>query len=347
MKVRERLLLRSLDWRTRRALLDRHLRGQKISPSGNCQTIDRRRVRVGAAQLEVRLFSDPREYIDEMCRFTALAAAQGVQLLVFPEYNSLQLLRLIAGITALTEEMVKGEGVSPVKPADLFRFAGPVFGRVAELTFSFLARAHGIYIMAGSFPLPAGRQVLNRALLYGPDGRLIGCQDKAHLTPLEDDWGLSRGGSFAVFPTPLGRLAMPVCMDATYFETFRILESLGAEIVMVPIANPEPYNFWLALRGVWPRVQESQVFGVKSALVGSLFGRTLTGKAGVFAPLELTQRRDGVLAETESAEREGFVAATLDLEALRELKANHPYLRDENPALARKYFPAVYGQASR
>ncbi|MDW7650320.1 MAG: nitrilase-related carbon-nitrogen hydrolase, partial [Bacillota bacterium] len=196
-----------------------------------------------------------------------------------------------------------------------------------------------IIIMAGSMPHTDGSRVVNRALLYGPDGELAGTQDKVHLMPLEHGWGFSPGSEFRVFATPLGRLAMPVCMDATYFETFRILANLGAEIVMVPIANAEPYNEWLALRGIWPRVQESLVFGIKSALVGNLLGFELTGKAGIFAPLPLTPGGDGVLAEAASPDKEDFVRAVLDLEALSKLRANHPYLGDENPELLRKNFP--------
>lgn len=300
---------------------------------------------MGAAQLELKLFHDPRQYIEEMARHVATAAENGVQLLVFPENNSFQLLGLLPGIEKTAA--AQADDADGVSVADLFRFAGPFFNRVAETTFSALAKASGLYIMAGSFLYPDGGRVVNRALLYGPDGRMIGSQDKAHLMPLESKWGLSPGDTFHVYPTPLGKLAMPVCMDATYFETFRILAGLGAEIVMVPIANPEPYNEWLALRGIWPRVQESLVYGIKSALVGTLFGHTLTGRAGIFAPLPLTPNRDGILAETQDPEREGFVWADLDLQALPQLKENHPYLGDKNTAFMGKYFPAIYNTLTR
>ena len=58
---------------------------------------------------------------------------------------------------------------------------------------------------------------------------------------------------------------------------------------------------------------ETPVYGIKSALVGKMLGFTLTGKAGVFAPLEQTPNGDGSLAEAKSFDREELVAATLDL----------------------------------
>lgn len=342
MHIKELLLHKYLAWHTRPVLLKRHWRRKKISLQAKTDAVHRRKVPVGAAQLEAVLFHDVRDYFDEMHRHTSRADKAGVRLLVFPENNSFQLLGLIPGIEKIAAAGNTDAGAGGISVADLFRFAEPFFNRTAYYTFATLAKAYDMVIMVGSMPHLRGKDVVNRAVLFGPDGQLLGTQDKVHLLPLEHSWGLSPGNEFSVFDSPLGKLAMPVCMDATYFETFRILVGLGAEIVMVPIANAEPYNEWLALRGIWPRVQESLVFGIKSALVGSLLGYTLTGKAGIFAPLPLTPNGDGVLAEAPDPDKEGFVRADLDLEALSDLRANHPYLGDKNPSLTNKYFPHIY-----
>ena len=227
----------------------------------------------------------------------------------------------------------------------MIHYVGPVLQPFIQAVFSFLAEAYGLYLMAGSFLLSEGGKVINRAFLYGPDGALIGTQDKVHPLPIEEQFGVVRGERFNVFETGLGRLAMPVCMDASYFESFRVLEKMGAEIALLPIANAEPYNYWLALRGIWPRVQESKLYGIKSALVGSVPGFTFTGRAGIFAPLELTPDGSGVLAEVEPHDKEDMAVAELDLAALRELRLNDPW-RDENTELYRRYFPAVYENLS-
>ena len=338
MKIKEYLLHKYLTWRTRPALLERHWRNNKVRWRRLREKPDPAQITVGAVQLELTLMDDAREYLDEMCRITNQAARQGVQLLAFPEYSTFPLLGHIPGIEKLAANAdQENAGSGDVNVADLFRFAGPFFNRVSHFTFSTLAATFGLYIMAGSMPFPVEGQVVNRALLYGPDGKLRGTQDKVHLMPLEHQWGFSTGSAFNVFTTSVGKLAMPVCMDATYFETFRTVAEMGTDIVMVPIANPEPYNQWLALRGIWPRVQESLVYGIKSAMVGQAFGHTLTGKAGVFAPLELTPKLDGILAEAKSFDREELVTATLDLHALWALQQNHPYLGDKNPALSAKH----------
>ena len=114
----------------------------------------------------------------------------------------------------------------------------------------------------------------------------------------------------------------------------------GAEIVIIPSPIPSP-----TITG-WPQRdlaagQECPVYGIKSALVGKLLGFEFTGRAGIFAPAELTPGGSGVLAEVESPEEEGIALAEIDLAALQELRRDHPW-RDSNPALYRRYFPRVY-----
>ncbi len=346
--LKEWMFLKYLHWRTRPAPIKKYLTLKNITRTHNCSHPNQEKIRVGACQLKLKLLSDPLEYVEMMYQKVDAAAKEGVQLLVFPENNSFHLLGLLPGIEEMDSKAAGTNGNnSSVKVADIFRFVGPMFNRVAQTSFSSLAAAYGMYIMAGSYLTPERDEVFNRAYLYGPDGQLMGTQDKAHLMPVENDWGLSRGSGFQIFSTPLGRLGMPVCMDATYFETFRILEYLGADVVMVPIANPEPYNYWLALRGIWPRVQESLVYGIKSALVGDLLGYTLTGKSGIFAPLELTPKGDGVLAEVINPKEEALVTAEINLLALEELKKNHPYLGDRNDNLQKKYFPGIYSEVEK
>lgn len=347
---KEKLFRQYLYWICRPARVRRQLAGL-IAKSRAAPPVEGRRLRAAALQVKVALFKDPLDYASEMHRRVAEASAAGAQLAALPENNNLSLLGMLPGV----EEM--GEAVSAEEPAkapnetgpsgitvgDVIRYAGPVMAPFLNTLYSTLAAAYGLYLMAGSFLLPDGDKVVNRSFFYGPDGRLIGTQDKVHLMPVEAEWGISAGAELHLFETAAGKIAAPVCMDATYFETFRILELQDVEIVLLPIANPEPYNYWLALRGIWPRVQECPVFGIKSALVGRLLGFEFTGRAGIFAPAELTPDGSGVLAEVESPEEEGMAMAELDLEALQELRRRHPW-RDSNPALYRRYLPRLYCQ---
>ncbi len=350
-QLKEKIFQRWLTWSCRPGRIKKHLRAGLPRPD-SLGTINRRKIRVAALQLELKLFKSPLAYADEMHRRVKEAAGQGARLIAFPEYNNISLLGLLPGVEQMLEDSMgnpdnqnggdpAGLNIGDIKITDVFAYMTPAVNSVVNATFSNLAAAYNTWIMAGSYALAHNGGIVNRAFLFGPDGSLIGIQDKVHLLPMEAEWKLARGTSFSVFKTPLGNLAFPVCMDATYFESFRILEQKGAEIALLPIANLEPYNYWMALRGIWPRVQESPIYGIKSALVGDFYGLTFTGRSGIFAPLEITPKKDGVIAEVDTFDREALAVADLDLEALAALRREHPW-RDRNEALYRSYFPQTY-----
>ncbi len=348
---KEKLYQRYLSWICRPSRIERHLRAALPAPAQPALEVKQGLVRAAALQVELKLSKSPLYYADEMHRRVKEAVKEGVQLVVFPEYNNLPLLGLLPGFEKMEEayrKKVKQSGVKDdnqkeeeISLAEVFRYMSPAVQPLVHTVFSCLSAVYGLHIMAGSYTLADNGNVINRSFLYGPTGLRIGSQDKVHLLPVETEWNIKRGRSFSVYDTPLGSLALPVCMDATYFETFRILEQKGADIVLLPIANLEEYNYWLALRGIWPRVQESQLYGIKSALVGTIAGLKFTGRAGIFAPLEITPNRDGILAEVEPYDREAIAIADLDLEALHKLRSAHPW-RDSNPVLYRRYFPELY-----
>lgn len=128
-------------------------------------------------------------------------------------------------------------------------------------TLSRLARQYRAHIVATTFaprlaePLalaegapgrvePAGPEVYNAALVFGPDGALLGRVDKVFLThgeiesldltpaPLED---------VAVIATEAGRLGVAISLDAFTPAYLRRLDDLGAQIVVQPDANDQPW----------------------------------------------------------------------------------------------------------
>jgi predicted amidohydrolase len=317
-------------------------------------------------------------YVDRMQAFVASAVNQGAGLVCFPEENGLlamgqlpfagRILKFASRQMQAAEAAIKqtappeadgkhldcnvplgsaqsaqaeqGKPPSGLDPLHLLSIFTPFIRTTFETTFSELAKAYRVYIMAGSAMLVDEGRLYNRAYLFGPQGEIVGTQDKIHPIEMELDLGMSFGTHLKVFATPLGRLAFPVCMDATYFETFKILKHMGAQIVIIPIANMEPFDLYLSLRGIWPRVQEAGIYGLKSALVGDLYAFKFTGKAGAYAPLELTPQRNGVLAEAGSYDRDAVVMASLDLPRLDEYQS--PYFSDTNPELYRHYLPDAY-----
>lgn len=307
-----------------------------------------RRLRAAAVQMRLVLHRSAEAYAEHVFRLARQAARAGAELVCFPEDAATHLLGLLPGVDRLLgsgslEEAVRRAGAGRV--ADIFRFVGPAAERVYDHTFSQTARRLGIWIAAGSANLPdATGAVKNQARLYGPDGRLVATQDKCHLLPMEAGWGLEPGDTLAAVPAGRAVLGLPVCMDASYFETFRILTALGAEVIVLPTANPEPFHFWEALRGAWGRVQESPAYAVNACLVGEVLGLVIQGHSAIYAPLALTPNLDGVLVRAATATEEEIVVADLDLDALAAYRRRHP--PPANPELYRRAFPGIYDRAA-
>jgi predicted amidohydrolase len=79
---------------------------------------------------------------------------------------------------------------------------------------------------------------VNLALVFGPDGRIIGRQVKAYLTPIELPSQLDlKPGSIAgvrAIPTPAGRLGIATSKDAWMPDVLDRLEADGAQLLVQP-----------------------------------------------------------------------------------------------------------------
>ena len=151
-------------------------------------------------------------------RMVEEACTQGADLLVLPEmFNT---------------------GCMFENRAQAFEAAEPVPGGKSTQLLLDLAREHGVYLVA-SLLERQGADLFNTAVLAGPEG-LVGKYRKLH--PCEDEvyWVEPGDLGLPVFHTPIGRIALLVCLDAYYPETFRICALQGADIICIP-------SNWLSL----------------------------------------------------------------------------------------------------
>ena len=92
--------------------------------------------------------------------------------------------------------------------------------------------------------VPTGPEVYNAALVFGPDGALLGRIDKVFLTHSELttlDLTPGRLEDVRVVPTAAGRLGVATSLDAFTPDYLRCLDAQGAEIVVQPDANDQPW----------------------------------------------------------------------------------------------------------
>ncbi|MGB6371229.1 MAG: nitrilase-related carbon-nitrogen hydrolase [Atribacterota bacterium] len=350
-------------WFKRKISLDRiekHCKQLKIKRRGLSKDIEPENIRVSCVQRQIHPVNSIERYIDMLCGFVSQAVKDNSNLIIFPEYNFFDLFGLIPGFSFLNQILNKKaiknkdkekdrEEESDLKANNHFLItvfkgvAKPIEAGVKRI-FSLLAKEYGIYIYTGSYILKEKEEIYNAGSLFDPEGNLIGTQKKMHLTDFEVKIGIKRASKMEVYSLPFGKVVCPICMDATYFETFRIAREIGADMVILPIANLEEYTIWKALRGIWPRVQESYLYGLKSSLNGWIAGMHFTGKAGIFAPLLMTEKKDGVLSLSPSYEGNHLITANINIKKLYEAREKAEYHEDKNIEFEKKYIERTYGK---
>ena len=92
-----------------------------------------------------------------------------------------------------------------------------------------------------SFPELIDHKFYISAVLIDSNGKLLGVYRKTHLFGAEKKF-FSRGNTFEVLDTLLGRIGVMICYDLEFPEVARILKILGADIIIVATANMEPYE---------------------------------------------------------------------------------------------------------
>ncbi len=195
---------------------------------------------------------------------------------------------------------------------------GPTTGRFHEI-----ARAHDCYIVIGMPEIDATTGLYyNAAALIGPDG-VIGTHRKSHPYISEPKWSAPGNLGHQVFETPIGRIAMLICMDIHFIETAR-LAALGGADVICHISN------WLAERTPAPywisRAFENGCYVIESNRWGLERTVQFSGGSCVIAP------DAGIEAVIDSGD--GIAYADIDLERARARRVlDEPVFEQRRPDL--------------
>ena len=97
-----------------------------------------------------------------------------------------------------------------------------------------LARQSGVYLVAGFTEDFADPSQPNRALLWDPDGQLLGEYSKTKRVLMEGE-SFTPGTNYPAFPTDIGTLGMVICFDLDFPSgPVRQVARAGARIVAAP-----------------------------------------------------------------------------------------------------------------
>ncbi|MET0385957.1 MAG: carbon-nitrogen hydrolase family protein [Polyangiales bacterium] len=269
------------------------------------------RLRVAACAYPVEAPLDFAAYADKQARWVEAAAEQGAQLLVFPEYASVELTSALAADVRgdLARELV---ALQPWLPGLLE-------------TFSALAAKHHLHILGPSFPelAPTDGRFYNRARLHTPDGR-VGVAEKVQMTRFEaEEWGISAGAEAAVFDTALGTLGVAICYDSEFPLLVRAQVAQGAQLILVPSNTDTFAGYHRVALSCRARALENQCYVLQAPTVGEAPGSLALdhnhGAAAVYGPVDRGFTDDGVIARG-ALDVPGWVMADLDLDALAHVR---------------------------
>jgi predicted amidohydrolase len=168
-----------------------------------------------------------------------------------------------------------------------------------------------------------GRTVSNTAVLYAPDGALLGSYRKVHLFRLMQEHRYLAPGDRAVLcPTPWGSVGLAICYDLRFPELFRTMALAGAVLFLVPAQWPvRRIEAWLLLARA--RAVENELFVAACNRVGDDGQATFPGRSCVVDPW------GNALVEGDDQER--LLIAQINLREVRKARRYLTIYEDRRP----------------
>jgi predicted amidohydrolase len=234
-----------------------------------------------------------------------------------------------ADVLLLPEMYLSGYNIGPENARkQAISQTGPDMDRAARI-----ARTNGIALVFG-YPELVGDAVANAAILIGPDGgillnyrksHLFGNLDRAMFKSVGDEFGLAELGGF--------KIGLLICYDIEFPEPARRLALAGADILLIPTAQMEPYE-QVARHVIPARAYENQLYVAYANHSGDDDGLDYIGLSSICGP-------DGAVL-TAAGKGEELIYADADAAHQAKVRKADPLIHDRRPEL---YAPLAHGPA--
>jgi len=256
--------------------------------------------------MKIALYQGPGHINDPAAGFALMAAkaaaakTAGADLLIMPE---MYLSGYNIGPAAALEHAITAEGLAPAQS---------------------IARELGIALVFG-YPERVGEAVSNSAVLIGPEGELLLNYRKTHLFgELDRAMFKSVGTEFPLASLHGLKIGLLICYDIEFPEPARRLALAGADVILVPTAQMEPY-YQVARYVIPARAYENQVYLAYANHSGRDDGLEYIGHSSICGP-------DGsVLAIAGKSEE--MLYATVDPAHHAKVRLADPLIADRRPEL--------------
>ena len=193
-----------------------------------------------------------------------------------------------------------------------------VFAQTAALAAEFQ-----LHIAGSCLSLISPGHYGNTAVLFGPDGKILGSYTKLHLFRLMNEHRyLTPGDRPSLVQTPWGMAGLAICYDLRFPELFRHYALAGARIIFLPSEWPKPrLVHWQTL--LRARAIENQLFIVACNRVGVTNSHEFFGHSTIIDPWGETV--------TEGGEKSQLLTAEIDLAEADRVRVRIPVFEDRRP----------------
>lgn len=213
-------------------------------------------IKIASAQYDISFLESWQAYQTKVERWVEDAVSQQAQVLLFPEYASMELASLFGQeiYSSLSKQLLAMQSLLD----DYIKL------------YQGLAQKHQCYIQAGTFPVAIEPGVYrNRAYLFWPDGR-FDFQEKIMMTRFENEqWLIKKGQELKCFNTEFGKVAINICYDSEFPLLARKQVEAGAILIFVPSCTDTLAGYNRVKIGCQARALENQCYVVQSCLVGN------------------------------------------------------------------------------
>lgn len=266
---------------------------------------------IAAAQYPITAHRDFAAWRTHTENWVAQATKNGAQLLVFPEYGSMELVSLLP-------PDVQHDLQAQVRHLETYRDD-------CWTTFAETARRHGVVIVAPSYPVAEAGRVVNRAAVLSPKG-LAGWQDKFFMTRFEaEEWFVSPPPEpeLVVFEADWGAFGIQICYDVEFAIGSQLLARHGAQLVVAPSCTETLRGATRVHVGARARSLENQCYVAVAQVVGEAKWSAAVdvnyGFAAVYATPDAGFPDDGIL-KTMPAQAEGWLVENLDFRKIETVR---------------------------
>lgn len=283
------------------------------------------KIRIASAQYPITAHAHFEAWEQHISTWVENALHEAPDLLLFPEYGSMELVRIFRA------EIQEDIQLQVREMQSIY----PQFCAVFEA----LAIKHQLILVAPSFPVEIGKSIVNRVSVFGKKG-FIGYQDKFFMTRFENEsWKIDSGAKkLTLFEAPWGKFGIQICYDIEFGIGSKLLCDAGATLILAPSCTETLRGATRVHVGARARALENQCYVAVSQTVGEALWSPAVdinfGYAACYATPDIGFSEEGI--ETVGiAQAEKWLFTELDFEKIREVRADGQVLnfRDQRNIL--------------